>query len=205
MTITEDRPAPHATGTDFAAARRAMIDSQLRVSGVTQDFVLAAMGEAAREDFVPVAARGHAYIDRAIPLGGGRALPAPLVHGLLLREAAPGAQDKVLLVDCGAGYLAALLRPLAGSLTVMSPADAAAKKGKGGYSLVVVEGAIEQVPDGFAAQLGEGGRLVTGLVERRVTRLAVGRKIAGQLALQPLAEIGIPVLAEFAAKRGWSF
>jgi len=69
----------------------------------------------------------------------------------------------------------------------------------------VIEGAIEQVPDGLAALLGEGGRLVTGLVERGVTRLAVGRKIAGQLALQPLAEIGIPVLAEFAAPRGWSF
>lgn len=201
MTITEDRPAT----IDFAAARRAMIDSQLRVSGVTQDFVLAVMGETAREDYVPVAARGHAYIDRAIALGGGRALPAPLVHGLLLREAAPSADDTVLLVDCGAGYLAALLQPLAGSVTVMTPADAAARKGKGGYSLVVVEGAIEQVPDGLAAQLGEGGRLVTGLVERGVTRLAVGRKIAGQLALQPLAEIGMPVLAEFAAPRGWSF
>jgi protein-L-isoaspartate(D-aspartate) O-methyltransferase len=201
MTITEDRPAT----IDFSAARRAMIDSQLRVSGVTQDFVLAAMGEAAREDFVPVAARGHAYIDRAIALGGGRALPAPLVHGLLMREAAPTPQDKVLLVDCGAGYLAALLEPLAGSLTVMTPTDAAAKRGKGGYSLVVVEGAIEQVPDGVAAQLGEGGRLVTGLVERGVTRLAVGRKIAGQLALQPLAEIGMPVLAEFAVPAGWSF
>lgn len=201
MTITEDRPAT----IDFAAARRAMIDSQLRVSGVTQDFVLAAMGETAREDYVPVAARGHAYIDRAIPIGGCHALPAPLVHGMLLREAAPSAGDTVLLVDCGAGYLAAMLKPLVGSLTVMTPADAAAKKGKGGYSLVVVEGAIEQVPDGLAAQLADGGRLVTGLVERGVTRLATGRKIAGQLALQPLAEIGIPVLAEFTAPRGWSF
>ena len=77
-----------ATAIDNSAARRAMIDSQLRVSGVTQDFVLAVMGETAREDYVPAAARGHAYIDRAIALGGGRALPAPLVHGLLLREAA---------------------------------------------------------------------------------------------------------------------
>jgi protein-L-isoaspartate(D-aspartate) O-methyltransferase len=201
MTITQERPA----SADFSAARRAMIDSQLRVSGVTQDYVVAAMGALAREDFVPAAARGHAYIDRAIPLGDGHALPAPLVHGMLLREAAPKSTEKALLVDCGAGYLAALLRPLVGALTVLNPAEAAVKKGKGAFALVVVEGAIEQVPDGLAAQLAEGGRLVTGITERGVTRLVLGRRIAGQLALQPLAEIGIPVLAEFAAPRSWSF
>jgi protein-L-isoaspartate(D-aspartate) O-methyltransferase len=201
MMITAERPA----SIDFTAARRAMIDSQLRVSGVTQDYVIAAMGQVAREDFVPAAARGHAYIDRAIPLDGGRALPAPLVHGLLLREAAPSGDDKALLVDCGAGYLAALLKPLVGALTVVTPAEAAAKRGKAAYSLMVIEGAIEHVPAGLAAQLAEGGRLVTGITERGVTRLVQGRKVAGQLALRPLAEIGIPVLAEFAVPRSWSF
>lgn len=205
MTITADRPAPSETGSQFTVARRAMIDSQLRVSGVTQDFVVAAMGRLAREDFVPAASRGHAYIDRAIPLGDDRALPAPLVHGMLLREAAPRADDKALVVDCGAGYLAALLQPLVGALSVLSPAEAATKKGKGAYSLVVIEGAIEHIPAGLAAQLAEGGRLVTGLTERGVTRLVQGRKVAGQIALQPLAEIGIPVLADFAAPRSWSF
>ena len=72
-------------------------------------------------------------------------------------------------------------------------------------SLILVDGAIEQLPAGLAGRLGEGGRIVTGLVERGVTRLAVGRKVAGEVALLPLAEIGIPVLAEFAAPRRWSF
>ncbi len=194
-----------SAATDQAAARRAMIDSQLRVSGVTDPVVLAAMGSLAREEFVPAGARDHAYIDRAIPLGDGRALPAPLVHGLILSEAAPRADDIALVVDGGSGYLAALIRPLVGTLTVLSPAEAAAKKGKGAYSLVLVEGAIEQVPAALAAQLAEGGRIVAGLVTRGVTRLAAGRKVAGQIALLPLAEIGIPVLAEFAAPKRWSF
>ena len=51
----------------------------------------------------------------------------------------------------------------------------------------------------------ENGRVVTGLAERGVTRLAAGRKVAGDVALLPLAEIGMPVLAEFAAPKGWSF
>ena len=200
--MTAERPAPH----DFTAARRAMIDSQLRVSGVTEDFVLAAMNRVAREDFVPAAARGHAYIDRAIPLGNGRALPAPLFHGRLLAEAVPAADDSVLLVSCGSGYLAALVAPLAGSLAVVDAADAAAMKNKkGGYTLLLIDGAIEVLPDALAGQLAEAGRIVTGLVARGVTRLAVGRKLGGAVSLQPLAEMGIPVLGEFAAPKRWSF
>ena len=46
--------------------------------------------------------------------------------------------------------------------------------------------------------------MVTGVVAEGVTRLAIGRKVAGQVALLPLAELGIPVLTEFAAPKGWS-
>ena len=201
MTMTTDRPA----ASHFAAARRAMIDSQLRVSGVTQAGVIAAMSRLPREDYVPASARAHAYVDRAIPLGDGHALPAPLVHGMLLAEAAPRADDTALLVGCGSGYLAALLGPMVGSLAVLTPTEAAARKGKGTHSLVLVEGAIGHLPAGLAAQLAEGGRIVTGLVTRGVTRLATGRKIAGEVTLLPLAEIGMPVLAEFAPPRRWSF
>jgi protein-L-isoaspartate(D-aspartate) O-methyltransferase len=47
--------------------------------------------------------------------------------------------------------------------------------------------------------------VVTGLVSRGLTRLAVGRKTAGEISLVPLADMGIPVLPEFAAPKGWSF
>ncbi|MCX7864615.1 MAG: protein-L-isoaspartate O-methyltransferase [Novosphingobium sp.] len=200
MTTTEDRPA-----TKSVAARRAMIDSQLRTSGVNQPRVLAAMMQVPREDFVPDTMKDAAYIDRAIPLGDGRALAAPLVHGMMLAEAAPTAQDTVLLVGDGNGYLAALLRQLADAIDSIEPAAAVTKRGNGAYSLVVVDGAIETLPATLASQLCEGGRIVTGLLERGVTRLATGRKIAGAISLQPIAEIGIPILPEFAARKSWSF
>lgn len=201
MTLTEERPAAANE-----AARRAMIDSQLRTSGVNEPWVLAAMASVAREQFVPESARTAAYIDRAIPLGEGRFLAAPLVHARMLAEAAPTPEDKVLLVGDGNGYLAALLRPLCGSLEAIDPAAAVSAKGKAGaFTLIVIDGAIEQLPAPLAARLAEQGRLVTGQVERGVTRLAVGRKAAGQVVLLPLAEIGIPVLPEFASPKRWSF
>ena len=161
MTLTQDRPAASLT----EVARRAMIDSQLRPSGVNEPWVLSAMMALAREDFVPASLRDAAYMDRAVPLGEGRFLAAPLVHARMLGEALPTAEDKALLVGDGKGYLAALLRPLVGSLEAVAPADATAKRrGKGGYSLIVVDGAAEVLPDALLAALAEGGRLVSVMV-----------------------------------------
>ncbi|HUD30525.1 MAG TPA: protein-L-isoaspartate O-methyltransferase [Novosphingobium sp.] len=207
MTLTEDRSAPagsNTTGAAISEARRAMITSQLRTSGVNEPWVLEAMAAVARENYVPAEMRDAAYIDRAIPLGDGRFLAAPLVHGRMLAEAEPVAADKVLLVGDGEGYLATLLRALAGTVDAVAPADAASAD-EGGYSLIVVDGAIEVLPDAIAARLAEGGRVVTGLVVRGVTRLAVGSKAAGVVSLLPLAEMGVPVLPEFAAPKRWSF
>jgi protein-L-isoaspartate(D-aspartate) O-methyltransferase len=202
VTIVEDRP--QAGGE--AAARKAMIDSQLRTSGINAPFVLARMAAVPREDFVPASARGIAYIDRAISLGEGRYLAAPVVHGTMLQEARPDAADSALLVDGGSGYLAELLRPLVGSLEVISPADAvAASRKRGDFTLLMIDGAIEQLPDGLVQRLADRARVVTGLVRNGLTRLAMGRKAAGEVGLVALAEMGIPVLPEFAARKEWSF
>lgn len=201
MTTVKDRPAD-----GLAAARRAMIDSQLRVSGVNADFVLTAVNSVPREDHVPADARALAYIDRAVPLGEGRFLAAPLFYGRLLSEAAPTAQDKVLVVDGGSGYLPALVRTLGAAVAVTDPASAAAgAPGNGAFTLLLIDGAIEQLPAGLAGSLADEGRVATGTVERGVTRLAVGRKVGGDVALLPIAEMGIPVLPAFARPKGWSF
>lgn len=201
MTITEERPASAAAS---KAARRAMIDSQLRTSGVNEPWVLEAMNAVPREDFVPRGARAAAYTDRAVPLGNGRFLAAPLVQGRMLGEAKPGPDDKSLIVSASGGYLAALVRPLVGALEVKDVGDVGKLK-QGAYSLILIDGAIEELPAGIAAALAEGGRIVGGLVTRGVTRLAVGTKAGGAVSWLSLAEIGIPVLPEFAAPRRWSF
>jgi len=183
-----------------------MIDSQLRTSGVNAEFVLRRMGAVAREEFVPAHAQGTAYMDRAIALGNGRFLGAPVVQGMMLQEAQPHMADKALLVDGGSGYMAELLRPLVGSLEVLSPEEATAKSRKpADITLLLVDGAGEQLPDALTRRLAEDGRVVTGLVKDGLTRLARGRKIAGEVSLLPLAEIGMPVLPEFAIAKGWSF
>jgi protein-L-isoaspartate(D-aspartate) O-methyltransferase len=201
MTTTLPDSAPATFG-----ARRAMIDSQLRTSGVNEEYVLARMLAVPREDFLPADKASLAYIDRAIALGEGGHLAAPLFYGKLLIEAAPAPGARVLVVDGGTGYLAALLAPLVAEVTTLSAAEAAAATGgTGAYTLIVIDGAIEQLPDGLASHLADEGRVVTGLVLRQVTRLASGRKVAGKINLQPVEDMGIPVLHAFAAPKSWTF
>lgn len=202
MTLNETTTAVGST----ASARKAMIDSQLRTSGVNEEFVLSRMNTVPREAFLPEDKASLAYIDRSVALGPDAHLASPLFYGKLLLEAAPSASDRALVVEGGTGYLAELLRPLVADLTVISAKDAAdAAAVKGTYSLILVDGAIEGLSAGLVDALEGEGRIIAGLLLRSVTRLASGRKIVGQLALEPLEDLGIPVLHAFDQPKGWTF
>ncbi|MEM6857135.1 MAG: protein-L-isoaspartate O-methyltransferase [Pseudomonadota bacterium] len=192
------------THIDSSKARKAMIDSQLRTSGVNEEFALARMIAVPREDFLPQDKAALAYIDRSIRVDGG-ALASPLFYGKVLLEAAPAADNRVLVVEGGTSYLAALVEPMVESLTSVSATDATHGDLDGSYSLIIVDGAIEHLPEPLAQCLEEGGRIVSGLVLRGVTRLATGRKVAGHLSLQPVEDLGIPVLHAFDTPKKWSF
>src|SRR6476659_11087561 len=99
--MTVQAPIP-----DFAAAREAMVESQLRPQGVTDPAVLRAMGSIERESFLPAHTRPLAYVDRAVAIGDGRFLAAPAVLGQLLTQMMPRLGEKVLVVGAGTGYSA---------------------------------------------------------------------------------------------------
>ena len=190
----------------FKGARKAMIDSQLRTSGVNEEFALARMNAVPREDFLPEDKASLAYIDRSIAIGQDAHLASPLFYGKLLLEAAPGTSDRVLVVEGGTSYLTELVRPLVSDLATVSASDAATGSNiDGTYSLILIDGAIEALPTGLADALEEEGRVVSGLLLRGVTRLASGRKIVGHLSLEPVEDLGIPVLHSFDQPKGWTF
>jgi len=195
---------PLAAFPDQATARRAMIDSQLRTCAINQPWLLTAFEQVAREDYLPASAHGHAYIDRAITVNRGQTMPAPLAQAMLLAAARPQADDRVLVISAF-GYLAALVEPGVHSVETVTAAEALVRQARPMFSLVLIDGAIAQLPANLVAALTEGGRVVTGLVERGVTRLALGTSQGGSLALKAQAEVGFPVLDEFAAPKRWSF
>src|SRR5262249_29779180 len=106
---------------DFAAARRMMVDGQVRTSDVTDLRIIAAMLELPREHFVPAASADLAYLDLDVPVARasgatpGRRLLKPMVLAKMVQAAAVTADEAVLDVGCATGYSSALLGRLARS------------------------------------------------------------------------------------------
>lgn len=187
---------------DLAAARRVMVASQLRPQGVTDPRVLGAMGAVAREDFVGPGHRALAYGDRPLRLGDDSTMMPPAELGLLLNRLAPKAGERALVVGKGGAYAAAVLADIG---LVVDTADGAEAPGSGAYDLILVEGAIEQLPDTLAKRLAPGGRVGAAIVEDGVTRLATGRGDGSSVGFTSFAEAQVPVLAGFARTPAFTF
>ncbi|KQN80175.1 protein-L-isoaspartate O-methyltransferase [Sphingomonas sp. Leaf67] len=215
------------TRPDFEAMRHAMVVSQLRTSAVSDPRVVDAMGEVPREAFVPASQAALAYRDAPLPLGGGRAINPPLITGRLLVAADIRPTDRVLLIGAAMGYAAAVLARLAASVVALEEdaglvgsareaiADAKVTLVEGPlkagwaeaapYDVIIIDGAVEAVPDTIADQLAPGGRLATGLADRGVTRLALGRRSEGGFGLVDFADLECVELPGFARPKTFQF
>ena len=172
---------------DYAKARRAMIDSQLRPEAVTDPRVIAAMAVVPREQFVPVHAQASAYIDRPVPLGEGRVLSPPATLGRLLNELKPLSGERALVIDHREADLA---QGIAGG---------------GPFDLILLDGSIEFVPPAIVAQLAEGGRLGAVLIDNDVQRLVIGRRAGTGFALKSFADAAAAPLPGFARPPAFVF
>jgi protein-L-isoaspartate(D-aspartate) O-methyltransferase len=177
----------------FEDMRHAMVVSQLRPDGVTDPRVIEAMATVPREDYVPEDRCSTAYADRLIPMSDGRGINPPMVTGRLLSEARIGAGEHVLIVGSATGYTAAVVAKLTDSVTI---AEAGAPI-KGTYDVIMIDGAVEHVPDAVVDHLAANGRLITGIVESGVTRLAIGRRGGSGFGLVAFMDAEMVVLPEF--------
>lgn len=216
------------TASAFDGMRHAMVASQLRTNAVNDQRVVAAMARVPRETFMPEAVRSIAYRDTAIPLGGGRYANLPMATGRLLTEAYLTASDRVLLIGAASGYTAAVLSEIVTSVVAVESDPAlvatarAALAGVGNvelvegamtdgsaadapYDVLIVDGAIEAVPETLIAQVRPGGRVVAGIAERGLTRLAAGRKTDGGFALVAFVDVECVTLPGFDTPKSFKF
>lgn len=216
---------------DFAAARRMMVDGQLRTSEVADRRLLAAMQELPRECFVAPEQAALAYLDFDAPAGSGeRRLLKPMVLARLIQAAEIGPQARVLDIGCSTGYASAVLARLAGRVVALEQEPALAERARANlaavgaanvevvvgpcnagwpaaapYDAILLNGAAEEVPPALVRQLGEGGRLVA-VVGRAPASKAVRYLVtAGRASALPLFDASAPPLPGFAAPAAFVF
>ncbi len=212
----------------FAAMRQAMVSNQLRTNSVSDARLVAAMGRVPRESYLPETIAGLAYRDTALPLGAGRAANVLIATGRLLNEAAVSPSDRVLLIGAAGGYTAAVLAEIAAFVVAVEcdPAlmaiarralegnarvqliDGPLERGYADgapYDVLVVDGAVPKLPQTLIDQLAIGGRAVSGIVDRGVTRLAMGQRSAGGFGLIDFADIDCVALPGFAVPQDFVF
>ncbi len=217
---------------DYTAARRHMIDSQIRPNRVSDRNVVGAFAEVAREEFVPADLRGIAYVDEDIAIGDGRYLMEPMVLARLLQEAGPRPQDDSLAIGCGTGYSVAILARLCSTVVgIESNAElvevananlmrlgidnAAVVAGnltagcpeQGPYDLILFDGAVAEVPRPILDQLTPDGRLVAVIDDGSapIGRATLFLNSDGAIARRPLFDAAIKTLPGYEKVPGFVF
>ncbi|MBK5264334.1 MAG: protein-L-isoaspartate O-methyltransferase [Alphaproteobacteria bacterium] len=208
--------------------RNAMVESQLRTSDVNDPRVVTAMASVPREAFLPVEQQALAYIDRPVKLSEGRWLNPPLSTGRLLTAAEVAPDDTALVIGAATGYSAALLSQLAASVVAVEEDEALLPRAKAvlagygnvrlvpgalhqgarkyaPYSLILIDGAVEEISPVIIKQLAEGGRLAAAIVDKGVTRLSLGRKSGEAFGITSFADCESVILPGFSKPGGFIF
>ena len=216
----------------FEALRKAMVDSQIRPNKVIDDRVIAAFMNVPRERFVSKNMQNLAYIDEDIHLSGGRFIVEAMVMARIIQTLALDASQSVMLIGAGTGYTAALLSYLVESVIAIETRAQMVEKAQQAvagldignvavikarlqdgyaseapYDAIIIEGAVEQIPQRLLDQLSDGGRLAA--IWRpegtQAGEACIWHKTGEVVSRTPLFTAQVPVLDEFRAKPKFSF
>jgi len=139
---------------DFSAARRAMVDGQVRTNDVTHPGIINAMLEIPREVFVPQSRAALAYLDRDVVIADdtatepARYLMKPMVLARLIQAADPAPEDSVLVIGAGTGYAAAVMSRLAGKVVALEENESLFQRAQsalaslGSHNVTVIRGPL---------------------------------------------------------------
>ncbi len=213
---------------DYAAARKNMVECQVRTNKVIDQRVVDALSAVPREAFVRPDQAGFAYIDEDLPLGGGRVLMEPMVIARLMQAAALRAGERVLVVGAGSGYIAALAAKIGAVVTaqdVEGPTTpqartAAAAYGftlsvtadlaqpvAGPFDVILFAGAVADGLDAYGAALVEDGRMLAVVYDTAgvIGKATLFVRDGGVVSNRVLFDAACPVLPEFAARPKFVF
>ncbi|WP_322866478.1 protein-L-isoaspartate O-methyltransferase [Aquicoccus sp. G2-2] len=209
--------------TDYAARRNIMVDTQVRPSDVTKFPIIEAMLSVPREAFLPDEQREAAYVGENVALGHGRVLLEPRTLAKMLDSLDVQGDELVLDIGAGLGYSSAVIARMAEAVVALEEVEAWTEEAQGiladvgadnvivqqgvlaegapqhgPYDAIILQGAVEHLPEAIAGQLKEGGRMAVLFVEGALGVVRIGYKIDGKMNWRFAFNAGAPVLPGFA-------
>jgi protein-L-isoaspartate(D-aspartate) O-methyltransferase len=209
-----------------AAERRMMIETQIRRRGVSSPRVLEAMAAVPRHKFVREKFRNEAYADKPLPIGEGQTISQPYMVAAMTEALELTGAERVLEIGTGSGYQSAVLSLLVRQvitveshtslalaaqerLTNLGYANVHVHNGDGSagfldtapYDAIVVTAGAPEIPQVFANQLREGGRVVIPVGDRDNQELVLARMEKGELTSRALFNCKFVLLL---GRYGWS-
>ncbi|MCL7405232.1 MAG: protein-L-isoaspartate O-methyltransferase [Marivivens sp.] len=210
---------------DYTTRRTMMVDTQVRPSDVTKFPIIDAMLSVPREAFVPSSMREAAYIGENLDIGGGRVLLEPRTLAKMLDVLDIKPTEVILDIAPGLGYSTAVLAHMAefvigveddesraeeaqsilseqgiDNAAIISGALAEGAAKSGPYDVIILQGAVEVLPDSLLAQLKDGGRIVSIFAEGDLGVVRIGYKMDQRINWRMAFNAGAPVLTGFAKK-----
>jgi protein-L-isoaspartate(D-aspartate) O-methyltransferase len=162
-----------------------MVDTQIRVRGVSDQRVLTAMEKIPRHLFVDEGLIDQAYNDNPLPIESRQTISQPYIVALMSEAMALTGREKVLEIGTGSGYQTAILAELAERvfsieriaalatgarrvLDALNDYNVAIRVGDGTYGwreespfeAIMVTAGAPRIPKLLIEQLAVGGRLV---------------------------------------------
>lgn len=215
---------------DFAAARRAMVEGQVRTNDVTDARLVAAMRDIPREKFMPRGKAASAYADLYVEVAPGRSLLRPRDFSKLVQALEVGERDLVLDLACGYGYSSAVLARMAETVVAVEDSDALVEKAtrtlaeagadnavvirgslkagapdQGPFNVIFVNGCVMEPPAAWLDQLADGGRLGVFEMSRGAGKAVLYRRDGGAVGRRVLFDAQAPVLPGFAPEPAFVF
>jgi len=206
------------------AARKRMVDEQIRRRGVHNPAVLSAITSVPRHLFVPLAARDAAYADAPLAIGHKQTISQPYIVALMTAALELAGNETVLEVGTGSGYQAAILSRLARVVhTIEIVPGLAARAGRllnrlgcanvtvhvgdgsigwpqaAPYNAIIVTAAAPSIPESLLSELSEHGRLVIPVAARDGYQvLTLVRRSEGHFQEHTLASVAfVPLRGRF--------
>jgi protein-L-isoaspartate(D-aspartate) O-methyltransferase len=209
-----------------ADERRRMIEMQIRKRGVSAARVLEAMAAVPRHEFVPLKFRNDAYADKPLPIGEGQTISQPYMVAAMTEALELTGSERVLEIGTGSGYQSAVLSLLVSQvitveshtslalaaqerLTNLGYSNVHVHNGDGSagfldaapYDAILVTAGAPEIPQIFASQLRQGGRLVIPVGDRDNQELVQARLENGELKSRVLFNCKFVLLL---GRYGWS-